>query len=574
MRTSFTSLCFTVGFMLAFVADVSAQQSGRRTVNQRERVARASWQPVRNATANDDETAEEPVDGSSLELAAPVRRKPIPAQRQGKIRRVDHVEGTLPAPAPSGSVSVVQPEPTPIRDSSMPLDGQVVSDSIVYESTGAPIYDGGVMPYDGSCDAMPGYGCGCDSAVCTGDCGGCDSIGCGNGTCGSKNCVMCGELSSGPAWRPALTIRLPQDGWFSAEYLHWWQDGMRLPPLVTTSPTGTARANAGVLGQPGTQILFGGGDVLDGSTDGLRLNFGFWFDRCHTVGIGADYFNVGSETDALSRNSDGSTILARPFFNTQTDQEDSELVAFDGVVIGSVDTRATSELYGGGFYFRRLHCCNDGCTGGWLCGCSSPYCSRTESRLGYRYLQLDESVQITERLTGIDPTGNFNPIIDQFEVRNQFNGFDMGWSYRRVRDFWSCDALLKLAIGNTRQRISIRGETTIIDPTEPQPTTQTGGLLAQVSNIGDYENDEFAVVPEFNLSIGYQWTDHFRLTLGYTAIYWSNVVRAGDQISRDLNPNQLPPETDPFVGSRRPAFTLLTSDYWVQGINFGGEYRW
>jgi len=554
VRTNLTTFCFTAGFLLAFAADAVGQNAAAVPVSRQERVARATWQPVRQEPATDS-----------------------PAE-DSKVRTVGHSEGTLPAPRQPNGASVISSPPTPI-----PLDGQIMSRDVVYESMGAPVYEDGEVIYDGAiygggfgataCDAMAGPGCGCDAAVCLGNCGGCDSMGsCCSGTCGGTNCTMCGELYSGNAWRPAITIRLPQDGWFSYEYLHWWQDSMSLPPLVTSSTgTATPRADAGVLGRPNTRTLFGG-DVLDGAFDGARIRFGIWLDNCHTWGLGGEYFSIGSETESFSSTSSGDPILARPFFNTQTGVEDAELVAYPGVVSGNVSARATSELVGGGFHLRNLRNCNEGCSGGILCGlmcgCSSPYCSRTELHVGYRYLQLDESVTITERLTGTNPSGNFD-LTDQFDTRNQFNGFDLGWNYRRVRNYWTFDLLGKLAIGNTRQTVTINGQTSI-DGAAPLP----GGLLAQTSNIGQYKRDKFAVVPELNATLGYQLTDQFRLMAGYTAIYWSNVVRPGDHISLDLNPNLLPPPTDPFSGSQRPAFAFDNTDYWVQGFNVGGEFRW
>jgi hypothetical protein len=193
--------------------------------------------------------------------------------------------------------------------------------------------------------------------------------------------------------------------------------------------------------------------------------------------------------------------------------------------------------------------------------------------VGYRYLQLDEDVSINESLVGINPQGNF-AINDSFDTRNQFNGLDLGWKYRVTRGYWTYDTLLRLAIGNTRQTVRIDGSTTITDPNNPPPTTSEGGLLAQSSNIGIHKQDEFSVVPEFNANIGYQLTDHLRATFGYTAIYWSNVVRPGDHISTDLNTGLLPPAISPLPGVARPEFKFNTTDYWVQGINYGLEYRW
>ena len=183
---------------------------------------------------------------------------------------------------------------------------------------------------------------------------------------------------------------------------------------------------------------------------------------------------------------------------------------------------------------------------------------------------------MTEDLTSNDTNnpGTFD-IFDRFETRNQFTGFDVGWTYRRTRGFWTLESVLRMAVGNTKQSVRINGSTTITDPTaNPITTTHAGGLLAQPSNIGSYTQNEFSIVPEFGAKVGYQLTDHLKATLGYTFIYWSNVVRPGDQISTDVNPNQLPPRGTTVVGIGRPNFDFDTTDYWVQGLSFGGEYRW
>lgn len=90
-------------------------------------------------------------------------------------------------------------------------------------------------------------------ASCDGNCGGgCDSCGSHEGYC---------DTCRSPR---RFCICLPSHGWVHAEYLLWWQSGMNLPLLVTTSPAGTARAAAGVL--PGATVLYGGNnDALDGS---------------------------------------------------------------------------------------------------------------------------------------------------------------------------------------------------------------------------------------------------------------------------------------------------------------------
>ncbi|NNE00346.1 MAG: BBP7 family outer membrane beta-barrel protein [Pirellulaceae bacterium] len=611
MRNFQKTVCVAIAFASFAFSEAQAQQSVTfpNSIRNSERMARASWAPTRHRTTESrvDQNSSSlnlmPAPLASTAKRATANRTSTQHRqatgRAGQVRQAQHiVRGSLPAPrnlhSTGRTVGAVISGPYsdggivegPVLDAGI-VEGQIIDGGRVTEV--GPLVDGHVgesYPLDGQIDYAPVAGdiyegnaeCGCDDGAC--DAGGCDSIGsCGTGGCTNGcggNCSMCGELASGEAWRPAITLRLPQDGWVSVEALHWWQDGMRLPALVTTSTgTGVTRDDAGVLGKPQTAILFGGEDVLDSRFDGFRLKFGFWLDRCHTWGVGAEYFHIGLESEDFIASSNGDRILARPFFNTQTGLEDSELVSFPGVISGTVTARATSELYGGGFHFKRLRCCQEGCKSWLFCGCDEHFCSRTEAMVGYRYLQLDEDIGITENLVSSQQNnpGSFN-IRDSFDTRNQFNGIDFGWKHRVTRGYWTYDCLMRMAIGNTRQTVRIDGRTVISDPNNPPPTTLEGGLLAQTSNIGIHKQDEFTIVPEFNANVGYQLTDHLRAMLGYSFIYWSNVVRPGDQISTDLNPNLLPPQANPLVGVQRPGFAFDTTDYWVQGFSYGLEYRW
>lgn len=462
----------------------------------------------------------------------------------------------------------------PIRQAShqIPSPPTVIEGEVIYESDpmmGGPVMGGTVI--GGACDAMGGPACGCDAV-------GCDSMGSCQPGCG---CSLCGELAGGRAWRPAITVSLPQDGWVSFEAIHYWTDGMDLPPLVTQSPAGTAQTDAGVLTRATTTTLFGGNEVLSDPFDGGRLRFGFWLDRCHTVGLGAEYFELGRETASFSAASTGDPVLARPFFNTLTGRADAELVAFnngnDVQLTGEVAVQAYSELVGGSFYVRWLRSCSEGCSDWLFCGRNGHYCSRSDFRVGYRYMELNEGVMITEALTSsvLPSRGRFN-ISDDFRTENQFNGVDLAWSNRIVRGYWTLESMARIGVGNTRQTVTIDGQTTIVDQTDvANPTTEThdAGLLALSTNSGVHRQDEFSVLPEFNLTLGYQLTDHLKATVGYTGIYWSNVVRPGQHIPTGINPDFLPPEIA-SNGDARPLFAFDTTDYWAHGITYGLEYRW
>ncbi len=537
---SILRLSINTTFIVAalLVNGLQAQESDRsRSVRRSEQTARANWKPTRSRVRNS-------------RVAVPE------GERQGTLSTIRRVQAEgIPSPPPESAISIVKPSDTE------PLDGQI-SLAPVYEGE---IYEGEIIGEQLSGD------CGCDSPGCVG----CDTIGC-DGDCGAS---CCGEYCGDNAWRPCLTLCMPQDGWFSFEFLGWWQDGMQLPPLVTTSAGAVAQSEAGVLGAPATRILAGGEAYHDDALDGVRLQFGLWLDSCHTWGVGAEYFSLSSTSDSFSASSDGSTVLARPFFNVNAGSEFSSLVAYSNQIMGRVDVQTDSELIGGGIMFRRLRRAHEGCSNWFLCGCPEHFCSRTEMLFGYRYLQLKEGVSITEdetTLSGAPAPGIFSVIRDSFRTSNQFNGFDIGYTTRRTRGFWSLDTGIKLAIGITHQQVKIAGASTITDNSggAGTPTTYTGGLLAQSTNIGSYSQDEFAVVPELDLKIGYQMTEQLKLSLGYTAIYWSNVVRPGDQIDMNVNPDLFPPVAGPVSLPNRPMFAFDTTDYWVQGLSFGGEYRW
>ena len=64
-----------------------------------------------------------------------------------------------------------------------------------------------------------------------------------------------------------------------------------------------------------------------------------------------------------------------------------------------------------------------------------------------------------------------------------------------------------------------------------------------------------------------------RFLVGYSLIYWSNVVRPGDQIDLNVNPDLLPPAMD-NPGMLSPTFAMNDSAFWAQGINLGLDWRW
>jgi hypothetical protein len=248
-----------------------------------------------------------------------------------------------------------------------------------------------------------------------------------------------------------------------------------------------------------------------------------------------------------------------------TGAEDSELISVPGVLTGTVGVHLSSRLQGA----ELNGVCN------LCCGCRG----RVDLLAGFRYLELTEGLGIAEDLT-VNPGmpvsgGTAFRIIDQFNTSNRFYGGQVGAQAEFRWGNLFVDVRGIVALGSTDQVVAVAGSTVIAPPGQV-PTVANGGLLAQPTNSGHFTRERFAVVPELGINVGYQVNEHLRAFVGYSFLYWSDVVRPGDQIDRAVNPTQLPVSgmAQHLVGPARPAPVLRDTDFWAQGISFGVEFRY
>ena len=121
--------------------------------------------------------------------------------------------------------------------------------------------------------------------------------------------------------------------------LVWWTKGNNVPALVTESPNGTPRPDAGVLEQPTTEIVFGDTGIDGNARLGLRLTVGYWLDDCQINGLEATWFslgdgaNTGNFDDAAAGDTSSRLWLVRSSTPCSIEQ-DSQLVAFPEIVGG------------------------------------------------------------------------------------------------------------------------------------------------------------------------------------------------------------------------------------------------
>jgi hypothetical protein len=357
---------------------------------------------------------------------------------------------------------------------------------------------------------------------------------------------------------------LRQRFYVSGEYLLWWIKGDRLPILATTSTP----ADFGVLGAPSTTVLFGGNSVGSGPFSGARLTAGYWLDECGDDAIEIGGFFLGPRSSNFSVSSVTNPVIGRPFLEVNNNQETAQLTALPGVATGTLTIHAPSNFWGLESNFRCMVCS----------GCSY----RITALAGFRNLNLDESIRITENIQGLATspppfTDQTITVFDRFGTQNHFYGGQIGADARWYWGRWSVDTRVKVALGATTQQLDIDGGQTFVSPTGVARNFQ-GGLLALPSNIGHFTHTAFSVVPEVGLNVGYQITPKLRGFVAYNFLFWSNVIRPGPQIDRGLDVTQIPnfslnPEPAPVSG-RHPAPTFHESDFWAQGISFGLEFTY
>ncbi len=360
------------------------------------------------------------------------------------------------------------------------------------------------------------------------------------------------------------------DPWlfFEAEYQYLWARGAYLPPLVTTSPVGDGIENAGVLGEPGTVLLFGDDRTSSGPRSGLRLRGTAAIDIPHRWWLIADWFALPADADRFVASSPGDPILARPFDDRAIGGPNAELVSFPDLVAGCIRVEASHDVWGAGIAVCRnlVHLPGDRGESG----------SRVDLLIGYRFLELTDNVWIDERLR---VTATSSPILldtefgvsDEYRSVSRFHGVDLGLRGEWSRNRYFVSGELRAALGQADHCLDQFGWTAVSVP-GVGAVSFPGGLLVGSQTMGVSRDREFAVVPQAELRVGRQITDQLRLSVGYSFLYWSQVVRAGEHIATTIDSTQLPSaDSHPAATHEIP---LFSSSYWTQGITANLEWRY
>lgn len=382
----------------------------------------------------------------------------------------------------------------------------------------------------GTCDYSGGAGGSCGAGGCFGGCG---------------PCGACGGAGGGCDWGPLCGNTLV---WARFDVLLWWKQGRDYPPIVTTDPTTESSTTAGIL--PDARILFGDSRVASNMTVGGRVDWGFYTDPRQCVGFGNRFFGISKDASNFHVNSSDEPVLAIPFRDIAAGANDALLVAYPGLRSGEINVAGTGSVLGNDVYARFLLCRDNIC--------------RLDFITGWNYTRVADQMQINSRSTvteigGNIPVGTVSTTVDQFIATNNFNGGILGLEWQRDCGVWQSRVLTRVSLGSMHEDININGSSTVAVPNQT-PVTSAGGVFTRTSNIGRQSRNEFTAISEFGYTLAYRFAPNTQLTMGYTLMYFNDILTAGSAID---------PTIGTAGGNTRPQFTFQHSDFWVQGLNLG-----
>ena len=390
-----------------------------------------------------------------------------------------------------------------------------------------------------------------------------------------------------PVWKPAPDTRF----YGGVEYLMWWLSDAPLPvPLVSTGTI--VDTHHGWVSFPDTTILYGAQHYpAKGGNDrqkfegfsGTRITMGYTLGEDRRFALEASGFALEQQSAGYSSYSDanGQPVINIPVYNTVSytpggrpgglpPAEDGlpasvypdphRVDGNVGIFMGGVTVKNSIQLWGTEAQ-------------GVISLCRTP-AWELSGLVGFRYLDLAETFNLEYQSTGV--TGHYKgesgAASDTFETRNQFYGGILGLRGRYSTGRLSVDLSGRVAFGVTSQMENVFGGFYSYFTTGPY-VTGPEGVFAQPANSGRTRSDIFSVVPDAQLKIGYAITPRLRATLGYDFLYFSSVLRPGNQLSHYVPKGQTFQQGGKNVSTTSPVRLSQASDFYAHGFTFGLDFR-
>ncbi|WP_461508756.1 BBP7 family outer membrane beta-barrel protein [Rhodopirellula baltica] len=400
------------------------------------------------------------------------------------------------------------------------------------------------------------------SGCSTGDCGNSYDMGSSYemaSSCGSSCGGNCGKCRK----RPIRKMMQKHDMWMTAEALLWFTQARSSTPLITSAETGD-RPELDSPDGPVTTI-FGGDEAIGGDLSaGFRIDIGK--NLSDDFGVGGRFWWLSESSESASSGGivDGTAnSIGRPFFDTNIPSDNSILIAGSGVTgsedfEGSFSAESSLDIYAAEAYARMKMLSGSG--------------FRTDLIGGFSHFGIDDTLTInsTSIQTSAGPPGAANDrtvLFDNIQTENRFYGGQIGFESQINRGKWSFKTLTKVHLGNMEQIYRGTGLRTFTDGGGSTDSTNGGVLaLGDTFNTTALDEDKFTFAPEANVKLAYQFRPNVSMSVGYSFIYWDDVLLSGDNINNVYNGDAI---TFPQGPLAQPASERKDSSLYTHGIDLG-----
>lgn len=409
-------------------------------------------------------------------------------------------------------------------------------------------------------------------------------------------------------------------------------NGNRVPALVTrgtvTDPVAKDEeipANVGTLSR--SETMFGGDDFGDDLRYGVRFNLGAWVTPYQNIGVEANYFTLGSDKDRFNSYNmyldNNHYVYARPFNNVGTGLEDRKILSYPYSDATPATSSADNFVYQVDDPNLRFYTPGGNPVGqGGVVALADSFLDGADVAAKFRlYYDADQScnynavnmlagyqyMRYNSSLTVWDDTNHTKLTIDDFDARNSFNGGLVGLNFETASQGLKLNGGIKLGFGAMTRRMQIYGDTATYTSDSPRwvrslygdqkawadwnyvadvadqsssvrqvladngltPDDIRGGTLALDTNMGEYKDTKFLIVPTANVGASYDFTQHFSLNVGYELTYLGNLWTAPGAVPTEIDVNHLPGSSTDGVFS--PTFNQKSRELWIQGANVGAQ---
>jgi hypothetical protein len=320
----------------------------------------------------------------------------------------------------------------------------------------------------------------------------------------------------------------------------WLGAGLELAWMKPAQAPALLRA-----GSANGPVAYGGERLAMPMQAGLSIAGGFWMDQEHSRGFDASLLLLPSAGSNSAIVSNGAALLL-PTAGGGAFPLADPVAGSAGAFQAGFSTRFTSADVN---YRNNLLCTPD---------------ARLDALVGYRFADVGDNGSIYGKRLG--PDGEIVRFRDDISARNQFHGGQIGLAGEYRIDRWFIGGTGKIAFGAVFTDTDLEGKFRVNGTVVPV------GFYARPGVNGPLEHSHFAVMPAVGLTLGRQVGEHSRVTLGYNFLYLNNIIRAADVIDpapTGLNSNPQAPLAAATV--RRDA---AISDFWVQALNLGFEWRY